>query len=125
MDFIDRFENKDLKEIYAWMYKRSLPIPPIWSLSQIGFIIHGKAAGFLYTTNSGIAQLDSFCTNPEISHEERMVAMEAIAMSLIEEAKRLGVAMVACSSKFDSITGLARQLGFTDSGVHTALARRL
>lgn len=121
----DKIQESDLKEVYSWMMARRLAIPPPWSFSDIGLMVRGVAAGFLYTTNSGIAYLDSFITNPDRPKEERMGAIESIANALVHAAKSHGVSMVVCHSKFDSIVNAAMKIGFADTGPHTGLARRL
>lgn len=120
-----RYLPEDDTEIGSWYNKRGL-IPAIGRyLPKIGMIEPGVAAGFLYQTDSTIAWLESFVTNPEASSSERNVALDRITSALIHEAKKLGFTILMVYSRVPSITDRAREFGFCGNAGYTLLSRTI
>jgi hypothetical protein len=121
-----RVSDSDLPEILHWFKKRNLVIPPKWLFSDEGFIVPRVAAGFLYLTNSGIARMDCFISNPDVSKADRADALEAIANRILYVARHEHkVKMISCDTKIKSIQTLAESLGFKISGEHVGFYKIL
>lgn len=126
LDKVRKVDGRDFSEIISWFKKRNMPEPPVWGFSNEGFIAPGIAAGFLYITNSSIAYLDSYISNPESTHEERYTAMEVITEKLICKAKfEFNVKLVCCSSYVPSIQKLAKSLKFKENGTQLTFSKLL
>lgn len=85
-----RFDiSKDLAELNGWYRARGLPEVPLEALPLTGLIVPGVAAGFLYLTDSSLAMLEGFCTNPQVGRDERARALDQIIAALFVEADRM------------------------------------
>ncbi|SEK92963.1 hypothetical protein SAMN05444354_10395 [Stigmatella aurantiaca] len=81
-------------------------------LPQTGYILPGKAAGFLYRTDSSVAWIENLVAAPELSREERSVAIDAIVKAVSDEARRLGFKMLLGYTVLDAVVKRAERLGF-------------
>lgn len=86
---IRRFNKADLEEVLSWFHSRGIDITEDY-LSPTGFIVPGKACGFIYATDANFVIFESFVGNPKITSEERQEALRKIVPAMIEEAKQMG-----------------------------------
>lgn len=86
---VKRVEDTDLQEILGWFASRGIPVEPDY-LSPTGFIVPGKAAGFVFSTDSNFVIFECFVGNPEITSEERQEALRQIVPAMIQESKEMG-----------------------------------
>jgi hypothetical protein len=86
---VKRVEDTDLEEILGWFESRGIPMEPDY-LSPTGFMVPGKAAGFVFSTDSNFVIFECFVGNPEITSEERQEALRQIVPVMIQEAKEMG-----------------------------------
>lgn len=101
-------------------------MPPKWAFSNEGFIVPGVAAGFLYLTNSSIAYIDFYITNPDAGVRDRMRAVHKITETIIGSAKvNHDVKMLYCNSKIRSIQNLAKYFEFKSLGKHAVFCKNL
>lgn len=110
------FETKDYAQLCSWYEARGLPKPRLRYLPGTGRIMDGIAAGFLVRTDTPIAWLEFFISNPACGRKRRHSALEKIAGALIEDARRLGYSGVTASTQNHSIKELARRLKFKAVG---------
>ncbi|MDC0712174.1 hypothetical protein POL68_27150 [Stigmatella sp. ncwal1] len=81
-------------------------------LPQTGFILPGKAAGFLYRTDSSVAWIENLVAAPELNREQRSVAIDAIVKAVSDEARKLGFKMLLGYTVLDVVVKRAQRLGF-------------
>lgn len=116
----------DFEEIISWFEKRHFPKPPLWVFSNKGFITPGVAVGFLYLTNSSIAYIDCYVSNPEAKKEDRKKAFERITDRILSTAKNgHNIKMICCNTKIDCIKDMAESFGFKYGGAQLAFSKNL
>lgn len=96
------------------------------TLPQTGFIIPGKAAGFLYRTDSSLAMIETLVAAPGLSKEERSEAVDLVVAAISEESARLGFQVLVGYTQLDAVVKRAERHGFiyVDGGFHV-IAKRL
>lgn len=77
-----------------------------------GLIVDNVAAGFIYFTNSPIAWIENFVTNPEVSPFKRSKAISLIAEGLIQLAVDGGFKYCQATTSLHSVGRRAEQFGF-------------
>lgn len=125
MDNVRRIEREDYNSIYEWFRGWDLPPPPVEFLSNVGFIVPGVAAGYLYITNSKIGIIDSYISNVKASKMERKEAIDMITSDIITLAKELGIKILKCDSTYESIKVRAKNFGFKEIGNYTCFAKEI
>ena len=86
---VRKFTEDDLDEVIGWFHSRKIEITPEY-LPEMGFIMPGIAAGFIYQTDANFCIFESFISNPNTSPEEREGALREIVTLMIAEARLLG-----------------------------------
>lgn len=81
-------------------------------LSPDGFVVGGIAVGFVYLTNSNLAFMDGFMTDPSSSREDRSAALDALIVLLMAEARDLGYTAVAGTTSAQPLADRLTQHGF-------------
>lgn len=116
------FLEEDYPQVASWYKKRGWPELPIHMLPQTGAILEGKAAGFLYRTDSPIGWLEWVVSNPDVEHSG---AIEAVLNYLTGKAKELGVEVILCSLSHSSLIEKYKKAGFfvTDGGMTNMMRR--
>jgi hypothetical protein len=89
------FELSDLAELNSWYRARGDQPISIELLPPTGFIEPGVAAGFLYLTNSSLALIEGFVSNPAASSEARHQALSAITAAILDLAETRSASVVA------------------------------
>ena len=102
-------------ELLSWFVARDAPLEPE-SLPKVGFIIPGKAAGFLYQTDSNIAWIENLVASPTLNREERSESIDLIVLAVAEEARRLGFKVLVGFTELDVVMERAQRLGFEYQG---------
>lgn len=69
----------------SWCAARGLAPVDSHTLPQLGVIVPGVAAGFLYRTDSSLGFLDGFISNPAAPKEERAAALLHIGSVLTSQ----------------------------------------
>lgn len=101
--------------VNAWMQFWNEVLPE-HALPKTGFIIPGKAAGFLYRTDSSVAWIETLVAAPGLGREERSQAVDAIVSAIIEEARKLGFKLLLGHTVLDAVVKRAERFGFTYVG---------
>jgi hypothetical protein len=94
-------------------------------LPQIGFIVPGLAAGFLYLTDANIAFADFLMTNPAAPKLARARAASEIVDALVAEGKACGFKYVAGVCGLESTKRLALKKGFIREGSYEMLLKEV
>ncbi|MEQ1874254.1 MAG: hypothetical protein ABL953_11055 [Ilumatobacteraceae bacterium] len=76
--------------VKQWCRSRKLPTTMLQLLPRHGLIVPDVAVAFLYQTDSKIAFVDGFMSNPDASMDDRLSAFDAITEGLEVLARRLG-----------------------------------
>lgn len=98
---------------------------PPHTLPKVGFISPGVAAGFLYQTDSCVAIIDGYISNPVLNRADRDEALDEVTQALLNKAKELGFTHVKCETKLTSIGARAERHGFVPLGTFTYYVRVL
>lgn len=113
---VSRVLELDFDEIERWFEAHDMTMPHKSLFPPTGFIVRGIAAGFIYFTDSPLAIIDDYISNPTSDLKTRSDALNMITEHLLEIAKRRGCAVVKCDSKIEVIKKRAEALGFTPVG---------
>jgi hypothetical protein len=111
--------EEHFEQIREWLRSREQDIVPK-ALPENGFIIPGKAAGFLYRTDSSVAWIENIVAAPGLSREERGEAVDAVFTAIIERARELGFELLVGYTVLDVVVKRAERFGFmrVDGGFH-------
>jgi hypothetical protein len=119
-----RYLATDLPEINAWYAARGLPEVPSHALPEIGFLVPGIAAAFLYRTDSSIAFMDGAVTCPTAPLRERFAAIHGIGEALVEKAHALGIGKLLIFTQRHGMASAMKRIGFQDGGTYGLLSRK-
>lgn len=86
---IREVEDADFLEINQWRRERNATVLPIEFYPRNGLIVPGIAAGFLTVTDSAIAMMENFVSNPKAYKEDREAAIIEIIERLTKKAVEL------------------------------------
>ena len=103
--------EEHFEQIRSWLRFRSEDIVPK-ALPENGFIVPGKAAGFLYRTDSSVAWIENIVAAPGLSREERSEAVDAVFTAIIERARELGFELLVGYTVLDAVVQRAQRFGF-------------
>jgi hypothetical protein len=112
-------------EIASWYIARSLPVPLKDFIPSVGLIVPGLAAGFLFQTDTRLAIIGEFISNPDTSSEDRSRALDEITEGLCERAKSLGFLVITCSTQSSAIEKRAIAQGFKNTGSFLSYSKRV
>lgn len=112
----------DLPSIAGWYAARGSLAPHPATLPPTGRIVPDVAAGFLYLTNSAVALLDGYVTNPAASLRARSAAVDSITAALLAHARREGVRHVTAICASAGIARRAAKFGLRPIGTYRMAA---
>lgn len=125
MDKIKEYNSGYYFQMYSWYKARKLDCPPIEYFPSTGFIVPNVAAGFVFYTNSPVAIIDGYISNPMASKDVREASLELISESLIHLAKDEDYKLIRCYTSLKCISVLARKFGFKDQGSFVNLVKEI
>lgn len=99
------------EQVQRWNAARGEVVTPD-VLPQTGFIIPGKAAGFLYRTDSSLAWIEGLVASPDLKGEERAPVIDAVVKAICAEGRRLGFRLLMGYTVLDAVVKRAERLGF-------------
>lgn len=117
-----RVLDLDFDEIGKWFESRGSKLPDISFFPRCGFIVHGIAAGFIYFTDSSIAIIDCYVSNPDSNITQRGDALDLITKALIEQAQFHKCKMLKCDTKLEAVKQRALSHGFKSLGAHESFS---
>lgn len=113
---VRRILELDFDEIEKWFRAREMPVPERSLFPKIGFIVDNIAAGFIYFTDSSVAIIDCYISNPKSDKRNRDEALRAITGALITTAKFHKVKLLKCDTSLDAVKIRAEASGFKRIG---------
>lgn len=120
-----KFIQEDLAQVNRWHALHEMPVIGYDDLPEIGFIVPGVCAGFLYQTDSSVCMLDGYISNPESEKNARKDALDAITFLLITTAKDLMFTTIMAFTKNQSVMGRCERYEFTKKGEYNLFVRRI
>lgn len=111
------YESDDYPAIKYWFSQRGLQAPSPSSLPKLGVIVDHMAAGFLIQTDTSMAIIDFYISNPDVEAHRRDHALDQITEALLKHAKRLGFKSVKSTTYLDAIAKRAKDHGFNEIGM--------
>jgi len=115
--------STDFEAVDAWFKAHGIHGMDQGLLPEIGLVVDGTAAGFLYRTDSTIAFLDSFVTNPDKSALSRARALQEILEGLTEIAEQWKVRYVLGQPRTSGLIKLGLRMGYKDLGPHHCMIK--
>lgn len=126
MDKIRKFSKKaDMDTINEWAFKRAKESFLITDLPEYGLIHPEVAAGFLYKTDSFVALLENFISNPNVSLERRSSVLKKIAEQLMQKAKDLGFTKIYAITDKSQIKKYCNELEFKHIGQYEIFGKEI
>lgn len=113
-----RYKHTMFPKIAGWYHKRGQPIPAPESMSDLGFIVDDRVAGFIYLTNSNLAIIEGVVANPDTVPSLRKASLKKLAGLLVDTAVSLGCTEVIAITKHPAVAELARYIGFRELPEH-------
>ena len=111
---IREIQRSDFKQISEWVEHRGgVPINPDY-YPEYGLIAEDIACGFMFATNSKVAFLDGFISNPAASITEVNHAINRLVVQLEEDAKESGFDRIIVMTRVPSINKRAKKLGYVE-----------
>lgn len=120
-----KYDVKDLDHINAWNSERKDPLFTPGDLPKNGMIEPDVAAGFLFKTDSEIAILENFVSNPNATPFDVSKAIDKIVEELEQTAKAFGYFKLAAFTHVRSIGSRLERLGFKPRGEWSGYAREV
>ena len=120
-----RVLSTDFVDLATWCSERGKTIPDESLFPRTGFIIDGIAAGFIYFTDSAVAIIDCYISNPNTESKTRSNALNAITDALITCAKFNRCKLIKCDTKIEAVKRRALEFGFKPTGAHESFAKGL
>lgn len=121
---VRRYTLEDFNEINTWAAQRGDSYSPEL-LPEIGFIIPGVAAYFLYRTDSGICFLENLIANPILTKEQRDVGINQLITIILLEAKRQGYRIAYACTDLEAIEERAERFGATITPNYKLITKQL
>lgn len=115
----------DFKDISNWFSWRKQLIPSRSIFPANGFIVDNIAAGFVYFTDSQIAIIDCYVSNPESDAKTRDIALDKITDALILCAVASGHNIIKCDTQKEAIKIRAKKHGFRPIGSYESFILEL
>lgn len=122
---VRRVLELDFDEIQKWFELRAMPVPDRSIFPKVGFIVNKIAAGFIYFTDSSIAIIDGYISNPKSDTRDRNEALDSITGALIMFARQHKVKLLKCDTALDSIKIRAEASGFKRIGAFDSFKMEL
>lgn len=86
----------------GWLAARDIGAPVPSLLPNVGLCVDNVAIGFLVVTNSGIASLENFATNPTSDSFSRTKALNILISSLEQLASDYGYSAITVATSISS-----------------------
>lgn len=115
----------DFDDIRTWFEARDSQMPERSLFPRIGFIISGIAAGFIYFTDSDVAIIDGYISNPNTDSKTRSDALNEITQSLIKYAQFQKIKLIKCDTQLEAIKRRALDFGFKHLGTYESFSLEL
>lgn len=118
-----RFSPENIPEINAWYCLRGMEPLNKHLFPDVGFIVSGVCAGFIYQTDSALCFLDGYVSNPDTTKEQRKEAFDKITTALILTAKDHGFTSILAYIKNPEIAKRCERFGFGLRGTYNLFVK--
>lgn len=81
-------------------------------ISDLGYIVDGRVAGWLYVTNSNCAMIEGIIADPNTVPSLRQQSLRKLCGFLVDTALMLGYTNIFGISKHPSMAKVSKELGF-------------
>lgn len=98
--------------LQSWYEARGRKMPNTELLSDMGYIVDGRIAGWLYVTNSSMAMIEGIIADPNTVPSLRRQSLRKLCGFLIDSALMLGFTEIFGISRHPSMTKVGKELGF-------------
>lgn len=122
---VRKYQTHDYEMISEWYKKRGLTVPNRRYLPTNGIIAENIACGFVYLTDSEMAIIDCFISNPDSVKEDRDRALDKITEALMSYAKFFGSSAIKADSNLMAIQHRAEKYKFRYVGVFSSYFREI
>lgn len=112
---IERFKHGHYDIIKKWYKARKQTVPARACLSDVGFIADGRAAGWLYLTNSNIAMIEGIVSDPNTVPSLRRASLNKLIGILVDTAVSLGYTNIIGLSNHPGISRVGARYGFKET----------
>lgn len=114
---IERWKPKaHYKAIASWYHARDLEAPIPDAIPDIGYIVDGKVAGWLHRTDTNMAIIDTYISNPHSTRSSRRHAVELLTATLLDAAGVMGCNKVICLVSIPDHNKLASKYNLKETG---------
>lgn len=100
--------------IAGWYLDRDMTPPAPESLSDVGYIVEERVAGWLYLTNSNVAMIEGIISDPLSLPSFRRLATKRLCGTLVDMAVALGYTKVLAITSHPAVVELAETMGFEE-----------
>ena len=109
---VREFDEDDFDAFIEWHHQRGIRAVALDALPSYGLVVENIAMGFLVSTDTEMAILDFFITNPETSKVVRDQALDEIVMGLLRYGDEQGFTTFKCDTQLTAIADRANKFGF-------------
>lgn len=118
-----RFNKSHIPEINSWYVARKMASLNDNLFPDIGYLVHGVGAGFIYQTDSALCFIDGYISHPLTNKEERKAAFDEITKALIMVAKEHGFDQILAYTKNPEIKRRCERFQFNLKGTYDLYVR--
>ena len=112
---VELIRKKHFHLIDQWHKKRKAKMPDPSNYSDLGFLVDGRVAGWLYITNSNIAMIEGIISDPDTVPSLRRQSVKKLMAILIETADHLGFKNVIGITEHPKMMETAQLFGFREA----------
>lgn len=117
-------KQKDYATICSWNYNHGVHTLVKESLPEIGYIIDGVVAGFLYQTDSDVAIIEGYTSNKHSDKNERRDGLVLLTETLLNRATELNFKNVLYFSNNKNVHNLFNKFDFNITQENISLGFR-
>ena len=111
---VRKITPQDYPLIESWFKARGREMPKNGTLSDLGYIVDNRVAGWLYLTNSNIAMIENIIADPNTVPSLRRGSLKKLIGYLIDLAFCMGYTHIFGVSQHPKILELSKQFGFKE-----------
>ena len=115
----------DFLTIDEWRKNRNVSVLSRDLYPAQGLIVPNVAAGFLTLTDSSVALMENFVSNPGAPREERREAIKEIGLRLEIKARDLGFKKLVAITAHNAISDACEELGYQYLGVQMMFGKEI
>lgn len=110
------FREEDFKVVRGWKLGRDNYFPPRSHFPKSGYMVEGVSCIFLIETNTAMAFLEFFISNPEASLNDRLKAFDALIVAAEKDAFAKGYDTLTGNTWIPKVMALGLRYDFQTDG---------